>query len=596
MPRRARGSQPDAGRPHEGDAAAIFCEPVTFRTRILLATAPVVLVPLVVFGLAVRLAVRQRVAAQYRARTTALVALIGRDLERQGTGVATRLARLRAAAVADNRLRSAAVQRDTASRTYLLDYSGTAMRLAGLEMLQIQDDSGRIVSSGHFRNEFDRLEPGLPLQLARAPNGMALVAARTAEGPFVALARLDSLPLGDRRFTMVGGIAVDTGFLARLAPDSAFTVALELPHDTITSRVRDTTRTEAADVISALPVAFVDESRPDSARLVAAQLVVSTQLVGLRQLERVVDLAFAAAVLVTILVSLLVAGWLASRVSRPLAELAERTATIDLDRLDDEFSSERQDEIGELERRFGEMTVRLRAGAAHLREAERHAATGELARQVNHDIKNSIAPLRNVLRHLAQIARDKPGELATVFAERRQTLVSSLEYLEKLAATYAKLSPVADAQRADVSAVTREVVGQMPASAAEVSLQLADELPQAKIDPLGLRRILENLVTNAVDALGGQSGTVTVSTARVSDAGRANGIRIVIEDTGCGMTEQELGRAFQDFYSTKPGGTGLGLSIVRRLVTDAGGRLRVETSPGAGSRFIVDLPEAIADA
>ena len=569
---------------------------MTFRTRILLATAPVVLVPLVVFGLAVRLAVRQRVAAQYRARTAALVALIGRDLERQGTVVATRLAHLRTAAVADNGLRRAAVQRDTASRSYLLDYSGTAMRLAGLDMLQIQDDSGRIISSGHFRNEFDRLEPGLPLQLARAPNGMALVAARTAEGPFVALARLDSLPLGDRRFTIVGGIAVDTGFLARLAPDSAFSVALELPHDTITSRVRDTTRTRAVDVVSALPIAFVDESRPDSTRLVAGQLVVSTELVGLQQLERVVDLAFAAAVLVTILVSLLVAGWLASRVSRPLAELAERTATIDLDRLDEEFSSDRQDEIGELERRFGEMTARLRAGAAHLREAERHAATGELARQVNHDIKNSIAPLRNVLRHLAQIARDRPGELATVFAERRQTLVSSLEYLEKLAATYAKLSPVADAARADVSAVTRDVVGQLPTGVAEVSLQLADELPQAKIDPLGLRRILENLVTNAMDALAGQSGTVTVSTARVNDAGRANGIRIVVEDTGSGMTQQELGRAFQDFYSTKPGGTGLGLSIVRRLVTDAGGRLRVETSPGAGSRFIVDLPEATADA
>jgi signal transduction histidine kinase len=128
-------------------------------------------------------------------------------------------------------------------------------------------------------------------------------------------------------------------------------------------------------------------------------------------------------------------------------------------------------------------------------------------------------------------------------------------------------------------------------------LQLADELPQAKIDPLALRRILENLVTNAVDALGGQSGMVTVSTARASDVGRANGagIRIVVEDTGSGMTQQELERAFQDFYSTKPGGTGLGLSIVRRLVTDAGGRLRVETSPGAGSRFIVDLPATMAD-
>lgn len=565
---------------------------MTFRTRIFLATAPVVLVPLVVFGLAVRLAVRQRLAGQYRARTTALVDQIGRDLERQGTIVATRLARLRTAAVADNRLRVAALQRDTAQRAYLLDYTGTAMHLAGLDMLQIQDDSGRIVSSGHFRNEFDHPEPGLPLQLERAPNGMALVEARTAEGPFVALVRLDSLPLGDRRFILVGGVAVDTGFLARLAPDSAFTISLDLPRDTLSSRPREAARAAGpANVVSALPVPFVDESRADSTRLVEGQLVVSTGLSGLKELERVIDLAFAAAVLVTILVSLLLAWWLASRVSRPLAELADRAAEIDLDRLDYDMWSDRKDEIGELERRFGEMTARLRDGAAHLREAERHAATGELARQVNHDIKNSIAPLRNVLRHLAQVARDRPNELAKVFAERRQTLVSSLEYLEKLAATYAKLSPPAEAQRADVSAVTRETVGQLSVGTAEVSLQLGDSLPAARIDPLGLRRILENLVTNAVDALGGQGGMVTVSTARATDAGQAAAIRIVVEDTGSGMTEQELERAFQDFYSTKPGGTGLGLSIVRRLVTDAGGRLRVETSPGAGSRFIVDIPE-----
>jgi HAMP domain-containing protein len=337
---------------------------MTFRTRILLATAPVVLVPLVVFGLAVRLSVRQRLAAQYRERMTALVGLIGKDLERQGTIVATRLARLRVAAVADNRLRLAAVQKDTAQRAYLLDYTGTAMHLAGLDMLQFQDDSGRIVSSGHFRNEFDRLEPGLPTLLAQAPNGMALVEARTAEGPFVALVLLDSLPLGDRHFTVVGGVAVDSGFLARLARDSALTVSLDLPRDTLSSKSRDTTRTRRQpDVVSALPVPFVDESRADSARLVQAQLVVSTPLAGLRELERVVDLSFGAAVLVTILVSLLLAGWLAGRVSLPLAELAERTSRIDLDRLDEEFSSDRSDEIGELERRFGDMTGRLRTRA-----------------------------------------------------------------------------------------------------------------------------------------------------------------------------------------------------------------------------------------
>jgi signal transduction histidine kinase len=238
------------------------------------------------------------------------------------------------------------------------------------------------------------------------------------------------------------------------------------------------------------------------------------------------------------------------------------------------------------------MTERLRAGATRLREVERRAVTGELARQVNHDVKNGLAPLRNVLRHLAQVARDRPAELPKVFAERRQALISSLNYLETLAANYAKLSPAPDAQRCDVNAITRETVEQLPAGSAELGLQLASDVGEAKIDAIALRRILENLVSNAVEALGPQAGVVTVSTARGADEGASTAVRIVVEDTGKGMTAGELESAFQDFHSTKPGGVGLGLSIVRRLVTDAGGRLRVETSPGAGSRFIVEVPAA----
>jgi signal transduction histidine kinase len=568
---------------------------MTFRTRILLATAPVVLIPLVVFGLGVRRAVRQRIAEQYRVRVAALVDLIGQDLERQGAVLATRLARLRADAVADNRLRLAAVQGDSAQRPYLLDYTGTAMRLAGLDMLQIQDDSGRIVSSGHFRNEFDRSEPALPRLLPTAPNGLALVEARTAEGPFSALARLDSLPLADRQFTVVGGVTVDSNFLARLARDSSLTVSLILPGDTLASHRREATgRTD--EVVNELPIPFVDASRPDSARLVPARLVIAAPLTGLREIQRSVDFWFAVAVLATLLVTLVLAGWLASRVSLPLAELAGKTTEIDVDRLDVVFASDRDDEIGALERLLGEMTERLRSGAARLREAERQAATGELARQVNHDIKNGLAPLRNVLRHLAQIARDRPGELPRVFAERRHTLASSLTYLESLAANYAKLSPVTESRGCDVNAMAREAVQLMPPRSAELTLHLADALPEARIDPLALRRILENLLSNAVDSLASQPGLVTVSTAPVGEAGQPPAVQVIVEDTGKGMTEAELERAFQDFYSTKPGGTGLGLSIVRRLVADAGGRLRVETSPGAGSRFIVELPAAGAPA
>src|SRR5438046_10527350 len=103
------------------------------------------------------------------------------------------------------------------------------MRLAGLDVLQIQDANGRIVSSGHFRQEFDRLEPALPRLLASAPGGVALIRARTPEGAFLALARVDSLRLGAGRFTVVGGIAVDSAALARLARDTTLRVSLESP-------------------------------------------------------------------------------------------------------------------------------------------------------------------------------------------------------------------------------------------------------------------------------------------------------------------------------------------------------------------------------
>ena len=104
------------------------------------------------------------------------------------------------------------------------------------------------------------------------------------------------------------------------------------------------------------------------------------------------------------------------------------------------------------------MTERLRLGAARLREAERRLATGDLARQVNHDIKNGLVPIRNVLRHLSEVARDDPAALPRVFEERRGTLESSLAYLDTLARNYARLSPAAQPAACDVNAVVEEIV------------------------------------------------------------------------------------------------------------------------------------------
>jgi len=125
-----------------------------------------------------------------------------------------------------------------------------------------------------------------------------------------------------------------------------------------------------------------------------------------------------------------------------------------------------------------------------------------------------------------------------------------------------------------------------------IETRLAPALPKVLADAVLLRRILENLVSNAVESLENGAGEVVVETATAPRAGESPLVRIVVGDTGKGMTERELAKAFDDFFTTKAQGTGLGLSIVRRLVADLDGTLRVETGPGTGSRFTIELPAA----
>ena len=94
-----------------------------------------------------------------------------------------------------------------------------------------------------------------------------------------------------------------------------------------------------------------------------------------------------------------------------------------------------------------------------MREAERRATVGELARQINHDIKNGLIPLRNVMRHLAQVEQGQPATLAAVFGERRQTIDSSIAYLETLATTsYQRLSVPLNRRECDLNALITDVV------------------------------------------------------------------------------------------------------------------------------------------
>jgi signal transduction histidine kinase len=553
---------------------------VSFRARLFVAFAVAVLLPLGVLVWGVRREVERRLTLESRRRVDAAAAALEREVAALSGSVAERLAALAAELAADNRFR-VAVRGDPAGRRELLDWGVEAAALSGLALLEVQDSAGRILASGHFRNEYDLERPALPRFLAGPGAAGALVRARTPAGNLMALARVDSLRVAGGRFTLVGGTPFATEALARLAPDPELSLELAVPGAAA--------RTGGdGDTVREVTLPFLDlEAAGAPTGRATLRLVQSGATVA--ALRRSLDAWFAAALAGAAALGLGVAAWLAARVSRPLRELAERTEAIDLDRLDGDFPGDGDDEIGALSRLLGAMTVRLRAGAARLREAERRVAMGDLARQVNHDIKNGLVPIRNVLRHLDEVA-PTPATLAAVYAERRGTLESSVAYLDTLARNYARLTPVTGREACDVNAVVQEVVGAVPPGRATVRAVPSPRVGPIPGDRVALRRILENLVGNAVDSVAASGGTVEVFTEAAPQDGATAAVRITVADSGPGMSRAELERAFDDFYTTKDGGTGLGLSIVRRLVLDLGGALRVDTRPGEGTRVTVELP------
>ncbi|HKK27583.1 MAG TPA: HAMP domain-containing sensor histidine kinase [Gemmatimonadota bacterium] len=573
---------------------------MSFRTRLALAFAVLAVVPLLVFGLGVRGRVRAELGQRYRSETTALAADLRAELSQDGQDVAARLGAMADVARQDNRLRLALAGPDAGDRGYLLDYAGRAMRMAGLAMLRLEDADGTILSSGHFRNEFGRREPGVAERVAAVPGGTALLRASAPSGPFLALARTAGVRIGGRPLVLVGGLAVDSAFLARLVPGREVGLELSVPgfdpvmvgagEDGEPAAGRGDGRRAGGGrdrIVETIPLPYVAGGSTGPGA--GAELRVSRSLAPLRALRRGIDVWLVLGLVAVAAAAALFGSWLAARLSRPLADLARRTARLDLERLDVEFPTERRDEVGVLARGLRELTDRLRAGSVRLREAERRATLGEISRQVNHDVRNGLTPLRHVVRHLAEVARKDPDRLAPVFEERRDSLEGGLGYLETLATRYARLSSRPEARPVDAAELVARVAADAGGTRADVRAEVEPGLPPALADPVALRRVLENLARNAVESLDGSGGAVWI---RVRSGAAPGRVRLEVEDTGPGMSEEERERMFEEFYTTREEGAGLGLAIVRRLVTDMEGEIEVDSEPGRGTRFVLTLRAA----
>ena len=304
------------------------------------------------------------------------------------------------------------------------------------------------------------------------------------------------------------------------------------------------------------------------------------------------------AVPVIVLVSLVVVGilvLLASRVGghlsrqlgRPLAELVEWTERIGRSEpLPEGPPRKGAPEFEVLRTRMREMSRELEQGRRRAIEAERAEAFRETARQVAHELKNPLTPIRFAVERLQ---REAPPELA----ESVEVLAIESRRLEEMAKSFAQFGRLPEGPRAlvDVAELARYTARATVPSEVKLTLEVQDGLPMIEGHHDALSRALSNVLINAVEACQ-RGGSITVRVSREGTNGA--GIVVAVRDTGCGMPPERLARIWDPYVTFRQGGTGLGLAIARQTIDAHGGEVQADSAPGEGTeiRFILRGKEA----
>lgn len=295
-----------------------------------------------------------------------------------------------------------------------------------------------------------------------------------------------------------------------------------------------------------------------------------------------------------LMLSTLITFWLVWRFTRPIADLSDAAKHIaDGDLTYRVPLTGRGDEMGRLSERFNEMTSELEKTKQleeQLQLAEKSAVIGRLGSAIAHEIRNPLNYINLTLDHMRSKLAPEDAEKQKVFkkligqvkdevARINQQITDFLNYSRPASVN---LRPIDARQPVDDS--LRIVEGQASESNIDISVIERGELPQISGDPEFLRSVFNNLFINAVQAMGNAGGKLTVTLEPDGD-----NVRYEIADTGNGISEENLSKIFEPYFSTKETGTGLGLAIVQKIVELHNGTITVESQKGIGTKFTVKL-------
>ena len=577
---------------------------MTFRTRLLLIFTVAVVVTVGLVEWVVSVTARRQFEAVEAQRAGDLVAQFRAEFQRRGEEI---VREVNGIAASDAAIGMAA----DPSPSY--GEAGSLAAAHGLGLLELVAGDGSIVSSAEWPARFDYKEDWLAAGGWRAGRAF-LRREELADGFTLALSAIGIATAGERKLYVVGGWQLDREFLSTLVLPAGMRVLLYRNLDAQFSadnligsgaglapdrvarlrpfleRVRKDPREAGATVgsgaeaetLRALPLTGVGNE------LLGILLISSSspELVKLEAFLRWTGVIVGAG---GILLGIALSWWATARVTRPVLKLAESAGKVAAGAWGTTVDTASADEIGQLARAFNRMTHEIVEQRERLVQAERVAAWRELARRLAHELKNPLFPLQITVENMQRARQSHPEQFDEVFREGSSTLLAELANLKQIVARFSDFAkmPAPELHPVDFNALAGEALKLMEPQLARAGvaarLELDPRLPHVMADAGQMTGVLRNLALNAIDAMG-NGGTLTVRTMALPA-----GVRVEVSDTGQGLTREECERLFTPYYTTKTHGTGLGLAIVQSVVSDHGGRISVESVPGAGTTFRVDL-------
>ena len=291
---------------------------------------------------------------------------------------------------------------------------------------------------------------------------------------------------------------------------------------------------------------------------------------------------------VVVFLIVLIATTFANRIAAPIHSLTLATKRIARGDLNVTVGAQTADgEIGELISSFEMMTRDLARSRETLVKIERELAWKEMAKQVAHEIKNPLTPMKLSIQHLRQTYKDRVPNFEEVFDQVSRTIIEQIDTLSRIAGEFARFGrmPKPSLESVDVNAVVRESVvlfDQDPH--VEFEMALEQNLPSVKSDREELRRAFINIIRNGIQAMN-NAGRMTIR-SQTQDGN----VVIAFRDYGMGMSDEVKGKLFQPNFSTKTDGMGLGLAITKKSIDDVGGSISAESMPGKGTTVTISIP------